>query len=42
LSEITVRVRMSCAGPVRTVDGRDGAEAGARSDELQIPDRAGR
>jgi hypothetical protein len=28
--------------PVRIVDGSESAEVDARSDELQIPDRAGR
>jgi hypothetical protein len=40
-SEVTARVRMSCAGPVRIVDGRDSAEAEARSDQLRMLDRAG-
>jgi len=37
------RVRMRCGVcHVRIVDGRHSAEADARTDELQIPDRAGR
>ena len=41
LSEMTARVRMSCAGPVRIVDGRESAEADGRSDQLQMLDRDG-
>src|ERR1700730_9475789 len=38
LSEMKARVRMSCAGLVRIVDGRESAEADARSDQLQMRD----
>jgi hypothetical protein len=41
LGEMTATVRMRCAGPVRIVDGRDSAEADARSDQLRMLDRAG-
>jgi len=41
LGRTATRLRTSCAGPVRIVDGRDSAEADARSDQLRMLDRAG-
>jgi len=40
LSEMTARVRMNCAGPVRIVDERDSSETDARSDQLRMLDQA--
>jgi hypothetical protein len=40
-SEMTARVRISGAGPVRRADGQDSAEAGARSDQPRMLDQAG-
>ena len=42
LGEITAKLRMSCAGPIRIPGGRDNAESGAQSDELQMAGQAER